>query len=401
MRIAGITRAWIEHTGASGMEVHASNLYYGLAGMGHDVHVFTSVTDKIGPCTRNEGNLTVHYIPSSEPGRITGEFRDSLRNSFEEANNKEKFSVIHAESIVGEILLDQSIPIVVTWHGVAFCALMDRYNEINVLLASGRPLPPTMEADIGRCAQRVVSEIKRFKSFNHHVAISDQAYRDLTTVYGLPKSRVSLVYNGFNTGQLGADPQVRDKVRSELGISTNEIVIGLTGRIVASKGHRLFIAAYNELAKRHDNLVALIVGSGSVLEEYNRNVDGRCIVTGKISYDRMAGMYNAMDIFTNPTTHYLGLDSTIIEAMICGRAICASDVGSIGASLIQHEKTGLIFPLTDFESYVDALESLIVSPDKRSQYGEQGFLFAKDRFSIENMCCKMTEVLTKASILHK
>ena len=395
LRIVGVTRAWKTHASASGMEVHAANLYEGLASRGHEVHVITTINESRIDQQTVENDVVVHYVQSDEPGRNSTRFKDEMRRVFQELTESGTVNLIHSESIAGDAIVGSDVPSAVTWHGVGFCALMDKYNEAQIQINQGHSISQELAERIQSGASKVLDEMRAFRAFDHHVAISDQASTDLKNVYGIPDSRVNIVYNGFDVGRFGKNSIVRKSFRSKLNYSDDTVVIGLTGRIVPSKGHRNFMEVISSLLERYDNLRVLVVGGGGLVKEYQRKLGGRVDALGKVSYGDMAGYYNAMDIFTNPTWHYLGLDSTTIEAMLCGLAVCVSDVGSVRRTLVEHEVNGLLFPVADQTAYAEQLSELINDPTKRSILGDNAMKSARGRFSVEKMCNDMEELFLR------
>ncbi len=76
-------------------------------------------------------------------------------------------------------------------------------------------------------------------------AVSEQLKRDLVTHVGIPASRIDVLYNGVDLGRF--DASQRDRVRGELGIGANELVVGSVGRLVPVKNYPLLLRAVHRL----------------------------------------------------------------------------------------------------------------------------------------------------------
>lgn len=355
MRIAAFTRLLPCHRGVGGMQGHAQNLYRGLAKAGHDVHVFTTSHPKKKEREVEQG-VTIHYIKGTPSSIYSTEYFDGSMKKFKELHKKKKFDVIHSESSSGRRLVEFEVPICATWHGTAYCGLRSKMNEIFI-----QKKIPTNEF-MNKGFEGIAKEIRMFRKFDHHIAISHQAYRDLLNVYQLPKKQVSLVFNGFDGSQFKPDKAMGAILRKQVGIPPNAHVFGCGGRLTVDKGHRLLIQVIPELLRKCPKAHVLIVGKGPIEMEYKRLVRSNIKFIGPKAYKEMPSVFNAMNVYINPTSRYLGLDMTMQEAMLCGVPVIASDTGSIKESLLPKEDYGFTHELGNSNSLIS---TIIKSTGKR------------------------------------
>jgi sugar transferase (PEP-CTERM/EpsH1 system associated) len=208
----------------------------------------------------------------------------------------------------------------------------------------------------------------------HVVAVSAHVRNVMVDEIGFTRGRVRLVYNGIDTGRFSPDTSVRDRVRSELGIGDNEIVVGIVGRLVEVKDHVTLLQTFAELVKRQSQALRLmIVGEGperARIVETARvlGVGDRIALLGERR--DVADLLNAMDIYAL-SSRSEGMNLTLLEAMGCCLPVVATSVGG-NVEIVVDGKTGLLVPPARATAFVLALERLIVSSELRRDYGNQG-----------------------------
>lgn len=84
------------------------------------------------------------------------------------------------------------------------------------------------------------------------------------------------------------------------------------------------------------------------------------------------------------SSHTEGLSMTLLEQAMAGLAIVATDVGDT-ASVIEHEKTGLLFRPGDENALVDGLRRLVADSSLRSRLGAAARHRAIERFSLAEL----------------
>jgi glycosyltransferase involved in cell wall biosynthesis len=387
MRIAGFIRLWHSHRGVGGMQAHALSLYSGLVKAGHSVDVFTTCHPHKGTMEVDHG-ICVHYIQDCEPATYSDQFFDNSKIEFSRLHHANPFDVIHSESSCARHFTNQEVPVVATWHGVSYCGLRSIMN----LAALDNDKQKYIER-IQKSAAAVINEIPEFITYDHHIAISHQAYDDLLKIYHLPSKKVSLVFNGSDTSLFNIDENKRALIRARYNIPDTCTVLGIAGRLEHDKGHWLFISILPWLLE-DPNIYVLIVGDGFYTKGYQKLNNARIIFAGPQPYSEMPAYYNSFDIFVNPTTRHIGLDLTIQEAMLCGVPVIASDVGSIKRSLLKNKALGRVFKLSDPVDFGTQLFWML----KRLKKTDRRYIrnYVVNLCAVETMCYETLKVFEKA-----
>jgi glycosyltransferase involved in cell wall biosynthesis len=80
-----------------------------------------------------------------------------------------------------------------------------------------------------------------------------------------------------------------------------------------------------------------------------------------------------------------------VEAAATGRPVIASDVGGV-SEVVLNDRTGLLVPPRDPANLAEAIIKLARDANLRHKMGEQGYRFAKDRYSWDHSLDMMTEL---------
>ncbi len=110
--------------------------------------------------------------------------------------------------------------------------------------------------------------------------------------------------------------------------------------------------------------------------------------------DDMTGVYQRAAIGVQ-TSHTEGLSMTLLEQMMAGLAIIATDVGDT-TTAIEHEKNGLLIRPNDPIALVSALRWLITDVSRRIRLGDAVRSCAIERFSLNAMADRVLTELRQS-----
>ncbi len=97
------------------------------------------------------------------------------------------------------------------------------------------------------------------------IAISDSQKHELTQVYKIaPPEKVFTVPLGFNLDKYSVDQDKKKIIfRNKYGFESNEIIVGIIGRLVPIKNHEMFLeVAAIVKSKTNKNVRFAIIGDG-------------------------------------------------------------------------------------------------------------------------------------------
>ena len=133
-------------------------------------------------------------------------------------------------------------------------------------------------------------------------------------------ARYRVVHCGINLERFRG-PVDRQRIREELGLPRDAVVIGHVGRFDAQKNHDFLLEVFAEIRKREVNAFLLLVGDGplrdAVLQKaMHLRLHERVLFLGK-RRDIAPLMRGAMDGFVFPS-HFEGLSLVLLEAQAAG-----------------------------------------------------------------------------------
>lgn len=207
---------------------------------------------------------------------------------------------------------------------------------------------------------------------------------------------VSLVANAVVLREKATDI-VRSRLRSDLGVSAEHLVIGTIGRLDANKNHTMLLRAAVPLSERHPTLRLILIGDGPLRSELLAQAGAlglasRVILPGVLP--SAARFLDAMDICCL-TSHTEGMPNVIMEASAAGLPVVSTLCGG-SAELIQDGVTGFLISPGDQEALSARLASLLADPRLRHRMGEAGRAKMRNEFSVTTMVAGMTRVFEAA-----
>lgn len=158
------------------------------------------------------------------------------------------------------------------------------------------------------------------------ITVSQHSKADLVNVYGLPESRIKVVYNGYDHeafNDSAADPDLLSSLRRKHDIRAGYIFHH--GVIKPSKNLKRLIEAYRLLLSRNPTLELDLVLAGPLGWEYEdvlaaaqqRGRLGRVILTGALQTQELVLLLKGASLAVIPSL-YEGFCMPMIESMACG-----------------------------------------------------------------------------------
>ena len=161
------------------------------------------------------------------------------------------------------------------------------------------------------------------KCSTHKWACSDKAAKYM---FGTMDG-IYIMNNGIYLDDFTYSKKSRIRVRNELKIDKNEIVIGHVAQFTKVKNHKFLIDVFEELSHKYGNVKLLLVGSGELFDDIQKYVKDKKLSDKVIFYGiskNVAELLSAMDVFVLPS-YFEGLPIVGIEAQCSGLPCYISD----------------------------------------------------------------------------
>jgi glycosyltransferase involved in cell wall biosynthesis len=208
-----------------------------------------------------------------------------------------------------------------------------------------------------------------------HIVAPSRRVKAILEAEGVAASKVSLIPYGQTTERFDAvrreDPRV---LRDRLRFGTPALVC--VSRLHPEKGHRVLFEAFARLRWDHPGATLSLVGTGPERETLAAAVrdDGLEEAVHFLGWrdDALSIMW-AADLVVHPSLHE-ALPSAVIEAVMLGRPVVASDVSGV-RDILGDDEYGRVVPPGDEDALRRALDAALASLEEARAQAERGRLY--------------------------
>lgn len=189
--------------------------------------------------------------------------------------------------------------------------------------------------------------------------------------FGLKEKQLTFAPHAIDNARF-AEPRNSEthKLRQQLGISTEAILILFAGKFEGKKNPLLLLEAFNQL--KADNCYLLFVGNGPLESQLKQtaatNANVRFLGFQNQAY--MPVVYQAADLFCLPSQgpgETWGL--AVNEAMAAGKAVLVSDKTGCAIDLVKNDYNGAIFRSNNLTDLTNQLKQLVNKKSLLVNYG--------------------------------
>jgi len=353
-------------------------LMHAMREEGHEV-VGVCADGDLVPMVRNEG-FRVETVPLARtinPIRNIGATR-AVRQLFQ----TEKFDLVHTHTPVGS-LVGRMAAKMARVPRVAYTAHGFYFHEH--MAAPQKAAHVTLEWLAGRATHTLFT----------------QSEEDAETArrLGLCKTGdILAIGNGSDPGIFTPeDPgNTRVRIRNAVGTPAERVVILMTGRLVEEKGYRELVTAMRDVDAELWAVGARLEsdhasGIADVIDSIERDPSLKNRVRFLGYRQDVPDLMRAADIFTLPS-HRKGMPRSIIEAMLTGLPVVATDIRGSREEVVNGE-TGLLVPLRNADELARGLQSLVADSALRKRMGMAGLTRARDLFDEQKVIARQLDHL--------
>lgn len=231
--------------------------------------------------------------------------------------------------------------------------------------------------------------------YSHTVLVVSAAVQQSWGRY-VSVEKLQLLHNGIDyTPYL----QPSGKLRKELAIPDETVVVGMVGRVHYWKGQDYFLQIASLLNQRFPQLHFVMIGDAFPGYEYlydqlsalitRENLQNK--VTDLGYRTDVAELLQGFDILVLPSLLPDPFPTVILEAMASGKPVVATQQGG-ALEMVEHGKTGIWIPVKEAPLAAAAMEQLVTSAPLRRQMGEKGREKVLREYSLEAFEKKLIKV---------
>ena len=201
--------------------------------------------------------------------------------------------------------------------------------------------------------------------------------------YEAPENKSFCFYNGFDFNRIKQleDPQ---RIKDQYNILPG-MVAGMVGGFFDRKDYKTYIEAAIQYLEKQQDLTFLAIGGGPQLQMFKDMVPAafkdRILFTGMV--DNVESLVNIFDIGIL-STYTEGISNSIMEYMVLGKPVIATDGGGTKELVIDGE-TGYLIPQKSPEVLLEKINRLTKSIELRTKFGANGKLRIHKVFNLDRM----------------
>ncbi|HNS71459.1 MAG TPA: glycosyltransferase family 4 protein [bacterium] len=397
MRIAVFIKSTTFHKGYGGFETQNKGLCEGLVSRGHSVCVYTPQKE-IKESEITENGVLYRFIPC-----IFGNFKALSSRSKESWENKsrELFLKDHKDLpydlVIGQsswalpiirIKNDLKIKIISIAHG-------SKMGEYQTEIRNTKSMRGVFKVviDLPHVLRTFFGSQREFiHGSDHIVAVSSFVKKAIIEETYVEEKKITVIRNGVDSKKI---MDLASNIKTgEAANDSNVIKIIYVGRIIRAKGLYILLSALKRLHK--NNLEVKIIGSGEDKEDLERKFKEnithiKFYFTGHMNYEDVLKNLIQSDIFVLPSLRMEGFPMTLVEAMLAGVPIIASDIGG-NSDAVENDVNGYLVKPGDISALSEKINILSEDRNLRVRLGNNGRTKALLEFTIDRMLDKYEEV---------
>ena len=237
------------------------------------------------------------------------------------------------------------------------------------------------------------------------VVVSEQQRKEINEEFGVGRAKqFTVIPLGLDTNVFANWKERGRSFRDEFGLKTNDILVGIVGRLTEIKNHELFLRAAADFKAKFlrgpvgTTVKFVVIGDGSRRKDleqqaHSLGLAGDIIFTG--SRRDPENFYPALDIVAL-TSRNEGTPLTLIEAMANARPVISTAVGGVvdllgetnsqdpdAAFWLCRRGVGVI--PNDSLAFAAGLAFLVEEAQLRREIGERGLQFVQTHYSQERL----------------
>lgn len=186
---------------------------------------------------------------------------------------------------------------------------------------------------------------------------------DLAEIIGVNRNKIKVIYNSVDFIKITKD--------SFCELPKDGRIIMTACRLTKWKGVDLLIKVLPQIKEKIGNIYLVILGDGPEMLNLKHlskklKIDNNVIFLGRVAHDFIMSYYRKADVFVL-NTNYEGLSHTLLEVMVIGVPIIATNVGG-NPELIENEKNGLLINYGDEIQLRTAIIDILQNKERANRF---------------------------------
>jgi len=380
MKILHITPSYEPAWHLGGVVRSVGQLCQGLAGLGHEVSVFTT----------DSGGDRRMALPADQPLKVGGVtvyyFKTDFSFKFAYSRTLGNFCSLHLKDF-------DIVHLTSFWCYPAIPAAISarRYRVPYLVSPRGGLVRYSMTQKALR--KRLYFKLVEGRIVKHTSAIhyTAELEEEQTAYLGL-KAPCFVLPNGLGLREF-ADLPEKDRARTNLGLPFDAAITLYLGRLHARKGLDILLKAFAKWAQGRSKALLILAGpDGGQKEQLERLAQRlgfarQVLFTGYVHPDKRNMFLRAADIFALTTYPGENFGNAAVEAMLAGVPVLVSEHVGICREVAE-DGAGRVVPLK-VEAVAQALQQMLSDQGKLQAMGQAAAVAARRRYDLDIVARQM------------
>ena len=334
---------------------------------GYEVDVATNIDVEINEELIKKG-VRIFNIPFQR-NPLSLKNKDAYKD-IKKLQQEEKYDIVHVHTPVASFVTrlalrkEKNLKIVYTCHGFHF-------------YKGGSPINWMAFYPLEKIAAKWTDTIVTINSEDYEIAkgFTLRNNGQVFKMHGVGIEKEKYVIENFD----------KSEYRKKLGLNDDDFVILVLAELNKNKNHIQLIKAMNLLKDKYPNIKAIFAGTGPLEDGIKKQIKENKL-EDKIS---LLGWRNDVKELINSSdlvglfSKREGLGKCLLEAMICGKCVIATDTRG-PRELIQQDVNGFMFDIDDIETTTKSIENIYSNLNIRNKF-ERNVIDIANRYLLDNV----------------
>ena len=196
-----------------------------------------------------------------------------------------------------------------------------------------------------------------------------------------------VVYNGVNFTRFQNEKIDLLGIKDELGVTNFKYIVGMVASLSENKDQNTLLDAAPLILEFFPDTLFLFIGDGprrKILSEKVRQtgLNNNVIFLGyRNDVERLMQIFDVAILLTNSDIILEGISNAIIEAMIVGIPVVASQGGGTD-EIVKHDVNGVLVPSKNIQKTAEAVIELLKDKPKAKRLSKTAKILATEKFSL-------------------
>lgn len=322
-----------------------------MAKRGHDITVYTTSPTSESSLEEHDSMKVYRYGTNLKIGTSNiswGQFRAPVDQSFDLVHTH--FDLAPGPLAGLRAAKNAHLPLIVTYHGDWVDTYGGLFRRLGVTISN----------------KFLVGKLLDYAS---HIISPSKMYTEKSLFLRLYRDKTVVIPNGINIQDFYV-PDSKDCYREKLGLPVDGKIVLFFGFLAPYKGPDILLSALPRILAAVPNTRLIFAGRGIMrqdLENLSRKLglEKNVLFVDYVKDELKSSYYKSADVFVLPSvmdTECFPL--TILESMVCGTPVVASEIGGIPDAVI-NGRSGFLVPPGDEESLATAIVNILNDNEKR------------------------------------